>query len=246
VLEEHSVIGEPVDCSGVIGAEAFEKLELPSSLKLGTISNLTLVSPSNLEINFSPQSALAYVVDRAAFDRVIADKTRQSGVTFHLGTRVVDLDVQQEYVEATVISNSSTVNRQPSKRPEAGKLGSWQAGGPISHSPFAIRTETLRSKMAILAGGPRYNLQRKLGMGEPCDFLKTAQVELPIKGIQQAKISLGSRVAPGSFSWIAPFRRGNSDFARIGVSAKEAAGGFLQSRLRQLNREGLQKKGYAI
>jgi len=88
--------------------------------------------------------------------------------------------------------------------------------------------------MAILAGGPRYKLQQKLGMGEPINFLKTAQVELPIKGIQQAKISLGSLVAPGSFSWIAPFRRGNSDFARIGVSAKEAAGGFLQSRLRQL------------
>jgi len=92
--------------------------------------------------------------------------------------------------------------------------------------------------MAILAGGPRYNLQRKLGMGEPRDFLKTAQVELPIEGIQQAKISLGSRVAPGSFSWIAPFRRGNRDFARIGVSAKEAAGGYLQSHLRQLNRDG--------
>jgi len=92
--------------------------------------------------------------------------------------------------------------------------------------------------MAILAGGPRYNLQRKLGMGEPRDFLKTAQVELPIKGIELAKVSLGSHVAPGSFSWIAPFRRRNSDFARIGVSAKEAAGGFLQSCLRQLNRDG--------
>ncbi len=32
VLEEHSVIGEPVDCSGVIGAEAFEALGLPVSL----------------------------------------------------------------------------------------------------------------------------------------------------------------------------------------------------------------------
>jgi len=37
VLEEHAVIGEPVDCSGVIGAEAFEKLELPEFLKLGAI-----------------------------------------------------------------------------------------------------------------------------------------------------------------------------------------------------------------
>ena len=65
VLEEHAVIGKPVDCSGIIGAEAFSAMELPDSLKLGEITSLTFVSPSKLEFDFSLNSPLAYVVDRA-------------------------------------------------------------------------------------------------------------------------------------------------------------------------------------
>jgi len=129
VFEEHSVIGEPVDCSGVIGAEAFEKLELPSSLKLGVISNLNLVSPSQLEIKFSPRSALAYIVDRAAFDQVIAARTEQSGVTLHLGCQVVDLRVFDDGVELEI----------------ANKLGSEEAirlsSVPASHPPSRFTTD---------------------------------------------------------------------------------------------------------
>ncbi len=237
VLEEHSVIGEPVDCSGIIGAEAFGAMELPDSLKLGEITSLTFVSPSKLEFDFSLNSPLAYVVDRGEFDRLIAQRAKNAGVTFHLGCRVVDLSVFDDGVELDI----------------ANKLGSEDAirlsSFPASQPPRRLMIDQLlvtnnesrrvvRARIAILAGGPRYMLQRKLGMGEPRDYLKTAQVEVPVSGIRDAKIYLGSGVAPGSFSWIAPFRRGNSDFARIGVSAKEAAGGFLQSRLRQLNHDG--------
>ena len=151
--------------------------------------------------------------------------------------QVVDLRVFDDGVELEI------ANKPGSE--EAIRLSSFSASQPpsrlmIDQLPVTnnARSERVKAKMAILASGPRYMLQRKLGMGEPQDYLKTAQVEVPVSGISDAKIYLGSGVAPGSFSWIAPFRRGNSDFARIGVSAKEAAGGFLQSRLRQLNRDG--------
>jgi len=237
VLEEHSVIGEPVDCSGVIGAEAFEKLELPEFLKLGTISNLTLVSPSQLEIKFSPRSALAYVVDRAEFDQVIAARTEQSGVTVHLGCQVVDLRVFDDGVELEI----------------ANKLGSEEAirlsRVPASQPPSRLMIDKLpvtnnesrrvvRARMAILAGGPRYNLQQKMGMGQPRDFLRTAQAELPIKNINEAKILLGSQVAPRSFAWIVPFKRGDKEFARVGVSSKKNAVPFLKKLIEQLYSEG--------
>jgi len=237
VLEEHAVIGEPVDCSGVIGAEAFEKLELPESLKLGAISNLTLVSPSELEIKFSPRSALAYVVDRAAFDCLIAARTEQSGVTVHLGCRVVDLCVFSDGVELEI----------------ANKLGSEEAirlsSFPASQRPSRLMIDELpvtnnesrkivRARIAILAGGPRYNLQQKMGMGQPRDFLRTAQVELPIKDINEAKILLGSQVAPRSFAWIVPFKRGDKEFARVGVSSKKNAVPFLKKLIEQLYSEG--------
>jgi len=214
LLEEHPVIGEPVDCSGVIGVESFETLGLPESLKLAEISALTLVSPSELEVYFSPPSPLAYVIDRAAFDRSIADRTMASGAIIHLGSHVVDLRVQSDGVEVTytqVLNGRSTSD---------------------------MERKTLRGGMAILAGGPRYGLQRKLKMGYPADFLRTAQTELPAQGIAGTKVFLGSRVAPGSFAWIIPFRRGSQQFARIGVSAKVNAVPFLNSLLLQLNRAG--------
>jgi len=237
VLEEHSVIGEPVDCSGIVGSEAFKELKLPGHLKLNDIADLTFISPSKIEFSFSPGFPLAYIVDRAEFDRLIAERAKNAGVTFHMGCQVVDLRVFDDGVELEI------ANKPGSE--EAIRLSSFSASQPpsqlmIDQLPVTnnARPERVKAKMAILASGPRYMLQRKLGMGEPQDYLKTAQVEVPVSGISDAKIYLGSGVAPGSFSWIAPFRRGNSDFARIGVSAKEAAGGFLQSRLRQLYSAG--------
>lgn len=214
LLEEHPVIGEPVDCSGVIGAESFETLGLPDSLKLAEISALTLVSPSELEVHFSPPSPLAYVIDRAAFDRSIADRTTASGAVVQLGVHVVDLQVLSDCVE--VAYTRALEDRSPSD----------------------IERKTLKGAMVILAGGPRYGLQKKLNMGPPGDFLRTAQTEVPAQGITGTKVLLGSRVAPGSFAWVIPFRRGNKQFARVGVSAKVSAVPFLNSLLLQLYRAG--------
>jgi geranylgeranyl reductase family protein len=216
VFEEHPVVGEPVDCSGVVGAEAFSTLALPSSLRLGTISNLTLVSPSKLEIRFSPQSPLAYIVDRAAFDRVIAGKTSDSDVTFHLGTAVVDMDVTDGWVELTV--------RDVFKDAKARTNG---------HETDSFRK--IRSTIAILAAGPHYKLQRKLGMGEPGYCLRTAQAEVRTSSIKETKVLLGSTIAPGSFAWIVPFRKESGEFARVGVSSRTNALPFLNRLLSDLH-----------
>lgn len=45
---------------------------------------------------------------------------------------------------------------------------------------------------------------------------------------------MGSSVAPGSFGWIVPFRRGGNDFARIGVSAKTSPVPYLRKLIHNL------------
>lgn len=209
VLEEHPVIGEPVDCSGVIGAESFDALRLPNSLKLGEIRTLTFVSPSKLEVHFSPPNPLAYVLDRAAFDRAIADKTAGAGVSFQMGARVVDIKLGERAVEVAYR--------------EAGEEEASKA---------------IKARMAILANGPRYGLQQKLGMGVPKAFLRTAQTEMRVREVREAKVFLGTQVAPGSFAWIVPFRRGESEWARIGVSARANAVPYLKRFLSDLHTEG--------
>ena len=211
VLEEHPVIGEPVDCSGVMGAESFDLLQLPDSLKLGEIQALNFVSPSRLEVHFSPPSPLAYILDRAALDRAIAEKTFAAGVSFEMGARVTDIDLRDGCVE---LLYEQSENRAGNDR------------------------KTTKAGMVILAHGPRYRLQRKFGMGVPTDFLRTAQTETRIQGLTETKVVLGSDVAPGSFAWIVPFRRGGDQWARIGVSAKTKAVPYLRKLLLDLERAG--------
>jgi digeranylgeranylglycerophospholipid reductase len=213
VFEEHSAIGEPVDCAGIIGTEVVKKLGLPNQIRLAEIRSLRLTSPSGLEISYSSPSALACVVDRCALDRNLAQRSIAAGVRFHLGWRVHDLRLQQDSVEV-VASESAKVSH-----PQGGQ-------------------KKLRARIVILAGGPRYLLQSKLGMGRPKDFLKTAQVEVQTHDLNETRIFVGSQVAPRSFAWAVPFKKNGREFARIGVSAKEAGLPYLQRLLDQMRREG--------
>lgn len=214
VLEEHPVIGEPVDCSGVIGAESFKTLALPNDLKLAEIKELTLASPSQLKVLFSPPTPLAYVVDRAAFDRVVAEKTAVSGATIRLGSRVVDLQVDDGHVEVYF----EEMRNQ---------------GKSVAKTRKAIK-----ASMVVLAGGPRYSLQQKLGMGQPANFLKTAQTEMEVHNIETTTVLLGSQIAPGSFAWVVPFKRESRTLARIGVSSKKNAVSYFRELLKQLYMQG--------
>jgi flavin-dependent dehydrogenase len=49
---------------------------------------------------------------------------------------------------------------------------------------------------------------------------------------------MGSSVAPGSFGWIVPFRRGDQEFARIGVSGKTSSIPYLGKLIHDLYNVG--------
>jgi geranylgeranyl reductase family protein len=89
MVEEHAVVGEPVDCTGVLGAEAIERFGLPERIVLGAIEAITLHSPGGVPITHSAGTPIAYVVDRAALDRGLAADAPSAGATLYLGTRAV-------------------------------------------------------------------------------------------------------------------------------------------------------------
>jgi flavin-dependent dehydrogenase len=59
-----------------------------------------------------------------------------------------------------------------------------------------------------------------------------------VQGIKETKILMGSQIAPGSFGWIVPFRRGGSEFARVGVSSKTSALPYLKTLFEELRSQG--------
>ncbi|MGB2853012.1 MAG: NAD(P)/FAD-dependent oxidoreductase, partial [Dehalococcoidia bacterium] len=79
VLEEYERIGEPVQCTGIIGAECFERFPFFEGTIWRTANSAKLFSPAGKEIWLHRDSVQAYIINRAAFDQRLADKAREQG-----------------------------------------------------------------------------------------------------------------------------------------------------------------------
>lgn len=108
VLEEHEQIGSPVNCSGVLGVEAFERFDLPTELIRHTLSSLEFVSPRGLRWEFETANALAHVVVRGELDRHLGTRTLESGADVLLGRRVTSVDVVADGVDVGVSEGDLT------------------------------------------------------------------------------------------------------------------------------------------
>ena len=88
VCEEHEQIGSPAHCTGVVSAASFDEFTLPRETILNPLSTVSFVSPSGLQVRYSPPSLEAVVIDRPAFDRRLAAQAAASGADIRTHTRV--------------------------------------------------------------------------------------------------------------------------------------------------------------
>ena len=96
VLEEHAAAGEFVNCTGIIGVEAFEALNLPREPIIASLGPLTFVTPSGRQFRYDPGAPLAHVVSRRTFDAALADLAAAAGAEFRYGVRARTLQVTGE------------------------------------------------------------------------------------------------------------------------------------------------------
>jgi len=98
VFEEHEKIGEPAQCTGIVGAECFRCFPLFEGTVLREVNSAKVFSPSGRELSISRDSVQAYVVDRAAFDRALAEKAQQQGAHYLLNARVGNITILDDRV----------------------------------------------------------------------------------------------------------------------------------------------------
>jgi len=91
VVEEHAVIGAPVHCTGVLGLDAFDELGLSRRAIVGAADSARFISPNGTTVVIRAERVRAAVVDRAVFDRDLADSAVDAGATIHTGAPVVGL-----------------------------------------------------------------------------------------------------------------------------------------------------------
>jgi geranylgeranyl reductase family protein len=88
VLEEHSQIGMPVHCTGVLGAEAFGEFHLSPDSILGTADAARFIAADGSSVSVDAEKARAVIVDRPVFDQALAAASRAAGAELRAGTRV--------------------------------------------------------------------------------------------------------------------------------------------------------------
>jgi len=89
IFEEHRKIGYPWCCAGVVGIGGMNELGLPlkKSLILEELRGAILHSPSGRRVEITRGRPEAWVIDRPAFDRFLADMAVRAGAELYLGQR---------------------------------------------------------------------------------------------------------------------------------------------------------------
>ncbi len=99
ILEEHDAPGLFVNCTGIIGAEAFRRLNLPTEPVLSSLQAITFYSPSGQSFRYDPGQPLAHIVSRLQFDQTLSEWAREAGAQLRTGYHARLLRIDSDTVE---------------------------------------------------------------------------------------------------------------------------------------------------
>lgn len=109
VLEEHEEIGRPVHCTGVLGLEAFDELDLPRQSILAVTGAASFRYGHGAPVCVETEHIKAVVVDRDTFDGALAVRARERGAEIRTAARVDRLSVDLGGVSVQVRGEDAPV-----------------------------------------------------------------------------------------------------------------------------------------
>src|SRR5437763_10572977 len=83
VFEEHATAGDPVHCTGVLAAEAFDEFYVPRNAFLNSLTTVQFFGPSGGTIAYSTPEVEAIVIDRRIFDHAMSERAERAGASVH-------------------------------------------------------------------------------------------------------------------------------------------------------------------
>jgi len=175
VLDNRPSIGAGKVCTGIVGAEAFQRWDLPRETVLAEIQTIRFVGPNDTGFVYRHPTVLAYAVRRDQLDEALARQAAARGVVVRTGHRVESLHVE-----------SGGVTLEGFRRAD---------GAPFRE----------QARLLVLATGVNFRFHRRLGLGRPLDFLRAAQAHVPVRRpLDSTTCYIGRFVAPGAFAWVVP------------------------------------------
>ncbi|KXA94088.1 hypothetical protein AKJ65_05440 [candidate division MSBL1 archaeon SCGC-AAA259E19] len=111
ILEEDPEIGQPMCCAGIVGTERLKEIGLNSeNWCLTKLRKGVFHSPSGDLIELTRDQTEAHVIDRAKFDRSLAEKAVRAGAKIRLGSKCQRISRQENGVSLKVKTPGGTEN----------------------------------------------------------------------------------------------------------------------------------------
>ena len=179
IIEEHAEVGAPAHCSGKLQLHAFREFDLPGHLVMNTLQAGAFYAPDGSVANVRRAEPDSHVVDRAVFDRWLADEAQGHGAELVLRTRL----------------------RAAERLNGLMRVSGERDGRAFSASaPLIIDAEGARPVLPASLG---LRLPRSYVLG-----LQYQMSGIDLENEDCPEIYLGASTAPGFFAWLMPIGRG--------------------------------------
>jgi len=95
IFEEHLTVGEPDHCAGLVSVEGLQRLQVEPSRRFirHEIRGGRIYAPNGTFLEFRSEGTRAFVLDRPAFDRHLAEMAEKERAVVRTGRRVDGLEV---------------------------------------------------------------------------------------------------------------------------------------------------------
>lgn len=90
------------------------------------------------------------------------------------------------------------------------------------------------SELVIIATGISCNLNKKLGLGYPKNFLNGVQAEIYFDGVECTQVYVGKDIALGGFAWVVPI---GGNIVRIGLMTEEDPKGSFERLIERIGKD---------
>jgi digeranylgeranylglycerophospholipid reductase len=194
VFEEHEAVGSPSHCAGHLSIRSLRNLglyPLPGKIVENTFSQANFYSPKGFKFSVNLAKPVTCAVNRAAFDKHIADKAEVAGARFCLNSRVQSLLIENGVVKGVNVKQDDKAERFTAK--------------------IVVDAEGISSR--ILRQTALSTLNREMLV-----YAVEAEVENVKDGdLNAVEVFLGKAYAPGFYAWLMPRLDGT---AKVGLATK--------------------------
>jgi digeranylgeranylglycerophospholipid reductase len=104
VLEKNAAVGHKLGCTGIVGLECVKTFEIDKNVILRQANSATVFSPSGDLLRLYRPEPQAAILDRPAFDKVMAARAQRTGAEYRFNSRVTSASFENDCVTVTVVS----------------------------------------------------------------------------------------------------------------------------------------------